>query len=67
MQRIVFRYQNSHDPVVSRWQTAAPEWGVRGEIDLVQAVGSNPDPIEKKFNKSVDIYAVQQVLAAKSK
>jgi hypothetical protein len=30
-------------------------------------VGSNPNPIERKFNKSVDIYAVQQVLAAKSK
>ena len=37
------------------------------DADFKLWVGSNPNPIEKKFNKSVDIYAVQQVLAAKSK
>lgn len=37
------------------------------DADFKLWVGSNPEPIEKKFNKSVDIYAVQQVLAAKSK
>ena len=37
------------------------------DADFKIWVGSNLEPIEKKLNKRVDIYAVQQVLAAKSK
>ncbi len=37
------------------------------DAELKLWIGSNPKPLEKTFNKSVDIYAVQQVIAAKSK
>ena len=33
------------------------------DAELKIWVGSNPQPIEKKFNKSVDVYAVQGLLA----
>ena len=33
------------------------------DAELKIWIGSNPQPIEKKFNKSVDIYAVQGLLA----
>ncbi len=33
------------------------------DAELKLWIGSNPQPIEKKFNKSVDIYAVQGLLA----
>ncbi|MCY3832647.1 MAG: PH domain-containing protein [Chloroflexi bacterium] len=32
------------------------------DAELKLWVGSNPQPIEKKFNKSVDVYAVQALL-----
>ena len=37
------------------------------EADLKIWVGSNTTPIEKKFNRNVDIYAVQRLLAAATK
>ena len=37
------------------------------DTDFKVSVGSNPNPIENQLNKRVDIFAVQQVLAAKSK
>lgn len=33
------------------------------DAELKLWIGSNPNPIEKKFNKSVDIYEVQGLLA----
>ena len=33
------------------------------DAELKIWIGSNPKPLEKKFNKSVDIYAVQRLLA----
>lgn len=33
------------------------------DAELKIWIGSNPNPIEKKFNKSVDIYEVQGLLA----
>ncbi|MGC9528268.1 MAG: PH domain-containing protein [Limnospira sp.] len=33
------------------------------DAELKIWIGSNPMPLEKKFNKNVDIYEVQQVLA----
>lgn len=32
------------------------------DAELKLWIGSNPQPIEKKFNKSVDVYAVQGLL-----